>query len=117
MKKNAVIMLLLFFCFIAAVCTGQTYWGTDGSWKTPYFAATTAAIGGGALTVGTCATGTVTVTGATTLMMVSASPAANPGASIGWFAFVSAANTVTVKVCALLAGTPTSTTYNVKVFQ
>jgi hypothetical protein len=114
MKKSGVLLLLL---AAATVCCAQTYWGTDGTWKTPHFTGATLALGGGALTVGTCTTGTATVTGATTAMTAIASPAANPGASMGWYAFISAANTVTVKVCALLAGTPTSTTYNVKVLQ
>jgi len=105
-------------CFVAAACFAQTsFWSATGAWVNPHLAGTTASIGGSALTVGTCATGTVTVTGATTAMPVTVSPVTNPGTGMSWFAFVSAANTVTVKVCAMVAGTPTATTYNVKVLQ
>jgi hypothetical protein len=34
-----------------------------------------------------------------------------------WRPYVSAAGTVTVKVCAAVAGTPTASTYNVRVIQ
>ncbi len=79
--------------------------------------ATSGSIGGSALTVGSCTSGTVSVTGATTSMAVSVSPAADPGAGFSWMGFVSASGTVTVRLCAIAAGTPTSTTYNVRVIQ
>ena len=80
---------------------------------------TTGSIGGSALTAGTCATGTVTINGATTSMVAEASPVTYPGAAFEWNAYVSAANTVTVSVCTNLAagGTPTASAYNVRVFQ
>jgi len=82
---------------------------------------TTAAIGGGALTPGSCAAGTATVTGATSSMVASASPSADPDSTlstgIAIYAFVSSSNTVTVRVCAIVTVTPASTTYNVAVIQ
>ena len=80
---------------------------------------TTGSIGGAALTAGQCASGTVTVTGATTSMGVTATPATYPGDAFDWKAYVSSTNTVTVKVCTNLAGggTPTASTYNVRVIQ
>ncbi|HEY2470687.1 MAG TPA: hypothetical protein VGI45_23030 [Terracidiphilus sp.] len=80
-------------------------------------AGTTASIGGSALTPGTCATGTVTVTGATTSMAVVATPTSYPGDAFDWKAYVSSSNTVTVSVCTNLAagGTPTASAYNVRV--
>jgi len=80
-------------------------------------AATSSSIGGSALTAGQCTSGTVSVTGATTGMAVSVSPAADPGAGFSWMGFVSSSGTVTVRVCAIAAGTPTSTAYNVRVVQ
>lgn len=83
--------------------------------------ATTTAIGGGALLAGACATGTVTVAGATTSQTASVSPAAgidptNGGVlGVSISARVSSANTVTVSVCSPIAGTPTSATYRVVV--
>jgi hypothetical protein len=79
---------------------------------------TTASIGGGALLAGACASGTATVTGATVGMPTIATPSdgtniAALGTSIT--ATVTATNTVTVNVCALLALTPTSKTYSVRV--
>ena len=79
--------------------------------------ATTSSLGGSALAVGACTSGTVSVSGATTAMAVSVSPAADPGAGFAWMGFVSSSGTVTVRVCAIAAGTPASTTYNVRVLQ
>jgi hypothetical protein len=74
------------------------------------------AIGGGAL-VAACASGTVAVTGALTSQVATASPVADitGGGTTAFsvWAWVSTAGTVTVNVCG--TGTPTSTTYNVRV--
>jgi len=78
---------------------------------------TTASLGGSALSAGACASGSVSVTGATASMAVSVSPAADPGAGFSWMGFVSSSGTVTVRLCAIAAGTPASTTYNVRVIQ
>jgi hypothetical protein len=80
---------------------------------------TSSRIGGSALTAGTCASTTVTVAGAATSMSVLATPTTYPGDAFDWKAYVSSANTVTIKVCTNLAagGTPTSSTYNVRVIQ
>src|SRR5208282_808257 len=82
-----------------------------------YFTGTTASIGGGALLAGACTSGTVAVTGATTAMGVVATPVSYPGDGIWWDGYVSSAGTVTVKVCAAIAATPSATTYNVRVLQ
>lgn len=78
---------------------------------------TTGSIGGGLLIVGACTSGTATCTGATTAMQASASPVTYPGDGSDWKAYVSATNTVTVKVCAIVALTPTASNYNVAVIQ
>lgn len=79
---------------------------------------TTGSIGGSALAAGACATGTVAITGATTSMAVLATPVTYPGAGYQWNdAYVSSAGTVTVPVCAIAAGTPTASAYNVRVLQ
>jgi len=82
-----------------------------------YFSGTTGSIGGGLLTAGTCASGTASVAGATTSMGVVATPVTYPGDGSTWLAYVSSAGTVTVKVCALIAVTPTASAYNVRVIQ
>lgn len=81
--------------------------------------ATTASIGGSALAAGTCTTGTVAVTNSTTAMAVAVSPAADPGTGFTWEGWVSAAGTVTVRLCNITAGslTPTAEAYNVRVIQ
>lgn len=79
--------------------------------------ATTASLGGSALVAGACTTGTVTVTGATVGMDAHATPSTYPGDGSEWAAYVSAANTVTVKICAIVALTPTASVYNVRVIQ
>jgi hypothetical protein len=78
---------------------------------------TTGSLGGSALGAGACTSTTVSITGATTSMTASVSPAADPGAGFSWMGFVSSSGTVTVRLCAIAAGTPTSTTYNVRVIQ
>jgi hypothetical protein len=80
-------------------------------------AGTTSSIGGSALALGACTSGTVSVAGATTGMAVVASPTTYPGDGMDWRPYVSSAGTVTVKVCAAIAGTPTASTYNVRVIQ
>ena len=82
---------------------------------------TTGSIGGGALLAGACTSGTATVSGATTSMAATATPlgAVDPtngnvlGVSI--VAHVTSANTVTVRLCVPIAGTPAATTYRVVV--
>ena len=76
---------------------------------------TTVSLGGSSLTAGTCSSTNVTITGATTSMVATASPVTYPGAPYFWNAYVSSANTVTVNVCAPIAGTPTASNYNVRV--
>lgn len=80
---------------------------------------TTGSIGGSLLAAGACSTGTVSITGVTTSMVVDASPAAGtyPGAGNYWQAYVLTNGTVTVAICAASAGTPVATTYNVRVLQ
>lgn len=80
---------------------------------------TTDAIGGSSLAAGACVTGSASVTGATTSMVASASPAADPGGGFVWEAWVSAADTVTVRLCNVTSGslTPTAEVYNVRVVQ
>lgn len=78
---------------------------------------TTGSIGGGALVAGACTSGTVSITGLTTAMDVHPTPSTYPGDGFWWEAYASAAGTATVKVCASIAGTPTASTYNVRVIQ
>lgn len=77
----------------------------------------TGSIGGSALSAGTCTSGTVGVTGATTGMVATAQPNTYPGDAIVWKAYVSAAAVVTVKVCATVGATPVAATYSVRVIQ
>jgi len=75
----------------------------------------TGTITGTLLALGACNTGTATIPGATTAMHASASPVSDPGSTVIWQAWVSSANTVTVKECELVLGTPNNTAYNVVV--
>lgn len=104
-------------CLQIAATTGAIS-NTGSPCVLPILSGTTASIGGSALTAGSCASGTVTITGATTSMVVTATPVTYPGAGFDWNrSYVSAANTVTVQVCADVAGTPTASAYNVRVIQ
>ena len=79
---------------------------------------TTGSIGGSILAVGASASGTATVTGATVGMVCTAQPSDGTniyalGANIG--CTVTATNTVTVNVVAIVALTPVAKTYSVRV--
>ncbi|WP_348264072.1 hypothetical protein P8935_05940 [Telmatobacter sp. DSM 110680] len=113
-------------CYASGYCQAATQSASDNSTRiaTTAFvksnlplAGTTASIGGSSLTLGACTSGTVSIAGATTSMAVVASPTTYPGDGMMWRLYVSAAGTVTVKVCAAVAGTPTASTYNVRVIQ
>jgi hypothetical protein len=75
---------------------------------------TSGSIGGSLLATGACATGTVTITGATNYNSFEVRPNASQWAAFGWrySAYVTAANTVTVAVCSG-PGTPNAGTYTV----
>lgn len=79
--------------------------------------ATTGSLGGSPLAAGKCASTTIPLSGTNTGMTVTASAAAgtDPGDTFVPRAYVSSAGNVTVKVCAITSGTPTATTYNVRV--
>jgi hypothetical protein len=81
------------------------------------YTGTTGSIGGASLAAGACSSGTVSITGAASGMAAVATPGTYPGDGNYWLAYVSAANTVTVKICAAVAGTPGASTYNVRVLQ
>ena len=71
-----------------------------------------------AIAAQTCQEQTVTVAGAATTGVASASPAASVGnANLSWSAWVSAANTVSVRVCNVTAGsvTPSAVSWQVRV--
>jgi hypothetical protein len=82
-------------------------------------AATTPRLGGAPLAAGACATADVAVTGATTQMtaVVSAGGGVDPGPGFMPKAWVSGPDKVTVAVCAMAAGAPAPTVYNVRVIQ
>jgi hypothetical protein len=82
-----------------------------------YLSGNTASMGGSPMTVGQTITATATVTGATTTMVAVCSPQTNPGAGFCFDSFVSSANTVTVRLTCVLAGTPTASLYSVRVIQ
>lgn len=74
-----------------------------------------ASLGGGALSAGACATNTTTVTGATTAMVVSVTPVTYPGDAAVWSGYVSSADTITTRVCAVVNVTPTASVYRIAV--
>lgn len=89
----------------------------NGVTMLPVLSGTTGSIGGGLLAAGGCTSGTVSITGAASGMAVVATPATYPGDGVQWQTYVSSSNTVTVKVCEIILGTPTASTYSVRVFQ
>jgi hypothetical protein len=78
--------------------------------------ATTGSIGGSLLSAGACANGTASITNAQTTYPVWVVPGFI-GAGFQVNAYVSSTGTVTVEVCAIVAGTPTAQTYTVGAIQ
>ena len=80
------------------------------------FKGTSPSIGGTTLLAGNCVVSAgVTITGVTTAMVVAVSPVSNSVAGTYWDGYVSAPNTVIVRVCAAVASTPTASVYNIRV--
>lgn len=80
--------------------------------------ATTGSLGGSALVAGQCVTTTVTISGASVANNgIVVTPGLDPGNGFFWSGYISGTNTITVKLCAAVAGTPTATTYVVKMMQ
>jgi hypothetical protein len=81
-------------------------------------ATTTSALGGGALVAGGCATSTSTVLvgslSSSTIIMTT--PAKSPGPSMVWQSYALNSTKIITTVCALIAGTPISTVYNIRAF-
>lgn len=107
---------------------GQTYtdiltsnvWTCSGLkvWALPallVLRGSTGGVGGSPLAAGACVTTTVTVTGALPSMVAGTSPVSDPGAGFYWYARVNTINQVTVYLCAAVAGTPSTTAYQVSV--
>lgn len=103
--------LTLFLPFLAYSLGWQSF-----SSSSPGMATTSSAIGGGALLAGVCTSTTVSVPGAAAGMTVLAAPNTYPGDGTFWYAYVSSAGVVTVKACAIIALTPASSTYTVRIF-
>lgn len=97
---------------------GEYVDGGTGAWTAlPILGGTSASMGGSPLIAGQTITANVTVTGATTSMVATCSPQTYPGDGTAWDAYVSAANTVTVRLTAVIALTPTASAYNVRVLK
>jgi hypothetical protein len=81
----------------------------------------TGSLGGSALAANACSLGTVASIGASATSRIIVTPNTDPNgysntsATFWWYGVFSGAGGVTVKVCALAAGTPPATTYNVTV--
>lgn len=109
-------IVVILIALIGLVLYGQ---GVNGS--NPGFSplsGITPAIGGSLLTVGVPLTQTVTVTGAATSMVCVMDPSAGNALIVSVIAdcYVSASNTVTVRLTSLIVGiTPTSQTYSIRV--
>lgn len=77
--------------------------------------ASTSALGGSLLTLGTGTSTTVSVPGARPGMAVIVTPQSDPGLGLYWDGWVSANDVVTVRIVAIVGLTPASVVYNVRV--
>lgn len=75
------------------------------------------ALGGSLMTVGQTVTIAVAITGAAVGMVATTSPETYPGDGFVWDAYISAPDTVTVRLTAAIAATPTASVYDVRVIQ
>jgi hypothetical protein len=108
---------------VLAICInlGQTYLhgqsAQTGNITNIHLIGTTSAISGTITGIGACLNPTtVSVAGARAGMAVSVTPTADPGVGASWNAWISSNDTVSVRVCSLLATLAlTSSTYNVRV--
>ncbi len=78
---------------------------------------TTANIGGAALTAGQSNTDTVIIAGCAVGHVVVVTPKVYPGNGFNWKGYISNTNVVTVVLDCAVAGTPTSTKFDVRVIQ
>lgn len=80
---------------------------------------TTAAIGGSALAAGACVSTNTTIdsTVSSSTAAFVATPQIYPGDGSYWYSYLSAAGTLTTKVCAVVSITPVSSAYNVKIIK
>jgi hypothetical protein len=76
---------------------------------------TSLSLGGSAMTAGQVTSTTVSIPGVTQSMAIAVTPFTYPGDSFTWAAYVSVPGVVVVRLIALSAGTPTASTYNVRV--
>ncbi len=102
-------------CSAGSYPLGVSAAGAAESCTVAGYSASSASLGGSALTIGTCATNATTVTGATTAMAVVVTPATYPGAEFYWRGYVSAADEVTTTVCSVASATPTASVYRIRV--
>lgn len=102
---------------VTGIMNATTAVQVNGISLLPVLSGTTSSIGGSLLLAGACATTTVSITGATTSMAVAVTPVTFPGAGTTWNGYVSSAGVITAQVCAIVAATPTASTYNVRVIQ
>lgn len=80
----------------------------------------TGSIGGGSLTAGTCASTTVVLASGvvTSTAAFITTPTKDPGPDFYWETVLVASSSVSTRVCAAgITGTPTASTYNVKIIQ
>lgn len=114
------------YVFAGGVHEGDcTIWHTiSGSFRmvpetcpSPVLPGTSVTIGGSMITAGNCISNTTTLAGAAVSMVALSSPVIYPGDSVLWKTYVSAPNTVTVKLCAFKTTTPITSTYNIRVIQ
>ncbi len=98
----------------AATLTGATLNIPTPSIPAAPLAGTSGSIGGSPLLVGATIRTTVSIPGATTGMAAVCSPVTYPGDGTTWDAYVSTSGVVTVRLTAIVALTPVSSTYNVR---
>lgn len=120
MKAMAIIemsVIIILFLLITFAVAKDAKAGFSDPMTLPSLNGVTIPLGGNLLLLGSCISTDTTVLGAKVGMAVSVSPQTNPGAGALWLGFVSAADTVTTKVCALIALTPANMVYNIRVVQ
>lgn len=90
---------------------------SGASWDKPYLSSTSASVGGGALSAGACASVATSTPGAVPNQGVIVTPDTYPGDGFYWMGYIDAFDSVTVKICSVVGGTPTASVYEIRVFK
>lgn len=109
------VLILSAIFYFSSSALGSTF--INANLAMPTLNGTTISFGNAILLAGACTSTPTTVAGATTGMTVTSDPVTYPGDGVVYESYVSSANVITTKACAIVGLTPTASVYNLRVMQ